>query len=448
MRSAFWAELRRSPLRWWLPVLAVMHLVVVSGGDQGWVGVWPRASAEALRPVVFLGPVLAAGAAWAGARSGLPGVADRLRGSARPGWLLDAAQLTSSAVIGLAGYLAGVAYVAVVTFSQAAPGFLWPGFLWPGYLLLGAAATIACAAIGHAAGRITGSRFGAPVAAGAGCLVLMMAFSSLFGLSNFGDTFLGDPAFSVATGALAVRALLTAGLAASAVMVPSLLGWGPGRWRPGLARWSAGALAVTAAVAGATLMPTGKLLAARTAPSHLVCSATVPRVCVWPEDRVYLKYVAAMAVRAGRLPSGLFSVPRTFYEKGLQPGTLFPVPSGPQSFSLDIGGISGGGLWFVAADMEGAVYASTFGSQSCLPPSMTQASYDRLEHASFLLSQWLTTRIYGGPQPPTVFGGPPGVDPIAIGRIAREPEPAQAAFARAQAQIQAHYDCGPHAAKQ
>ncbi len=438
MRSAFWAELRRSPLRWWLPVLAGMHLIVVSGGFRGWLGVWPRASAEALRPVVLLGPVLAAGAAWAGARSGLPGVPDRLRGLARAGWVADAAQLASSVVIGLGGYLAGVVYVAWASFSQAGPGFLWPG-----YLLLGAAATVACAAIGHVTGRITRSRFGAPVAAGAGCLVLMMAFSSLLGLTAQGDPYFGDPAFSVAPGAIVIRALLAFGLAAAAVTVPSLLG--RSQWRPARGRWLAGVLAVTAVVAGAALLPAQQVLAVRAAPADPACSATVPRVCVWPEDRPYLKALTALALRARQLPQGLFRVPGTFYEQGLRPGTLFPVPSGPVSLSLDGISLSDGSIWLVASEMEAAIYANTFGSQSCLPQSMSQAAWDKLDRSDLLLTQWLTTRIYGGAQPPAVSGGPPGVDPAAISQLAQEPEPAQAAFARDQAKVQAQYDCKLHA---
>ncbi|HEY1619339.1 MAG TPA: hypothetical protein VGG25_17085 [Streptosporangiaceae bacterium] len=66
MRSSFWTELRRSPLRWGLPVLAALYVIVLAGGGQSWGGDWPRASAAVLKPVVFLGPVLAAGAAWAG----------------------------------------------------------------------------------------------------------------------------------------------------------------------------------------------------------------------------------------------------------------------------------------------------------------------------------------------------------------------------------------------
>jgi hypothetical protein len=333
-----------------------------------------------------------------------------------------------------------VAYVAAASLSQAGPGFLWPG-----YGLVGAAATVACTAIGHLAGRVTGSRFGAPVAAGAGCLVLMLAFSSLFGLTAQGNPDFGDPAFFVAAGALAARMLLAAGLAGAAATVPSLLGRGPFRWRPAAPRRTAGVLAVTAVVAGAALLPAGPVLAACAVPADPACSATVPRACVWPADRVYLKEVAAMAVRAGHLPPGLFRVPATFYEQGLRPGTLVFVPGGPIGFSLDGVSASNGGLWFVAQSMEGSVYAMTFGPRACFPGSISNAAYNRLLHASFLLSQWLTTRIYGGPQPPTVFGGPPGVSPVAIGHLAEAPEPAQAAFARAQAQIQAHYDCKSHA---
>lgn len=431
MRSAFWAELRRSPLRWWLPVLALVNVAVLAS-NQGWASAWPRASAEALRPVVFLGPLVAAGAAWSAARSGLPGVSDRTRSSARAGWMPDAAQLTGSAVIGLVGYLTGVAYAAFASFAQAGPGFLWPG-----YVLLGAAATVACAAIGHIAGRVTGSRFGAPVAAGGGCLILMMAFSSLLGLTGNGNAVAGDPAFAVKPVALATRLLLGLGLTATAVSLPSLLGRGTGRWQPELQRWSAGAVGVAVVAAAAALTPTQQVLQARAAPAAPDCTATVPRICLWPEDRSYLKDVTALAVRAGQLPPGEFRVPATFYEQGVEPGDS-------SGFSLDFGSVSDN-MWFVATAMTYDVMSSTFGSQACFPPSMSQVSYDKLHQSSFLLVQWLSTRIFGGPQPSTVFGGPPGVDPIAIGRLAKEPEAAQAAFVRTQATVQDKYVCKAHA---
>lgn len=289
----------------------------------------------------------------------------------------DAAQLASSAAIGLGGYLTGLAYVAVASFSRAGPGFLWPG-----YVLLGAAATIACAAIGHGVGRVTGSRFGAPVAAGAGCLVLMMAFSSLIGLTSDGNAVLGDPAYSVAPDALASRAGLALGLALTAALVPSFLGGGRDRWRPALRRWPAGIIGVAVVVAAVVMMPSQDVLKARAAPADPLCSATAPRVCLWPEDRKYLDEVSALASRAGRLPS-LLRVPRTFYEQGLQPRT---GATGASGFSLDNGSVSDGLMWFVASSMEGDVWAATFGSRACLPPSMSEASYGKLQHAAFLLT--------------------------------------------------------------
>jgi len=430
MRSAFWAELRRSPLRWWLPVLALVNVAVMAS-DQGWAGAWPRASAEALRPVVFLGPLVAAGAAWSAARSGLPGVSDRMRSTARVGWMPDAAQLASSAVIGLVGYLTGVAYAAFASVAQAGPGFLWPG-----YLLLGAAATAACAAIGHIAGRVTGSRFGAPVAAGGGCLILMMALSSLLGLTENGNAVGGDPAFAVKPVALDTRLLLGLGLTATAVTLPSLFGLRAGRWRPELQRWSAGAVGVAVVAAAAALMPTQQVLQERAAPTAPDCTATVPRICLWPEDHFYLKDVTALAVRAGQLPPGL-RVPAAFYEQGVK-------ADDSSGFSLDFGSVSDN-MWFVASAMAYNVMSSTFGPKACFPSSMSQISYDKMQQSGLLLVQWLSTRIFGGPQPSTVFGGPPGVDPTAIGRLAKEPEAAQAAFVRTQATVQDKYLCKAHA---
>ncbi|HEY1619338.1 MAG TPA: hypothetical protein VGG25_17080 [Streptosporangiaceae bacterium] len=336
--------------------------------------------------------------------------------------------------IGLGGYLIGVAYVAFVSFSEAGQGFLWPG-----YVLLGAAATVACAAIGHGVGRATGSRFGAPAAAGAGCLVLMMAFSSLIGLTSDGNAALGDPAYSVAADALAARVLLAIGLALTAVLVAPLLSAGHDLWVPALRRWAAGAFSVAVVVAAVVVMPLSQnVLEARATPAEPLCSATVSKVCLWPEDRKYLGDVTALALRAERLPA-LFRVPSAFYEQGLQPRT------DAGDFSLDNGSVSDGLMWFVAATMEGDVWASTFGSRACFPPSMSEASYSKLQHAALLLTQWLTTRIFGGVQPSAVFGGPPGVDPVAVGHLAEEPEATQAAFAATQARVQNQYACRAHA---
>lgn len=102
-------------------------------------------------------------------------------------------------------------------------------------------------------------------------------------------------------------------------------------------------------------------------------------------------------------------------------------------------------MWFVATNMEGDIWTSTFGARTCFPASMSQGTYNRLEHAAFLLTQWLTTRIFGGAQPPTVFGGPPGVDPVTVGHLAKEPETTQTAFAATQARVQKQYACGAHA---
>lgn len=62
MIRAFWIELRRSPLRWALPVLIAIELGMLFGRNTDWIGVWPQASAAAQVPVAEMAILLSAAA--------------------------------------------------------------------------------------------------------------------------------------------------------------------------------------------------------------------------------------------------------------------------------------------------------------------------------------------------------------------------------------------------
>jgi hypothetical protein len=141
-------ELRRSPLRWWLPVFVLVDVAAVFGRSQWWIGVWPQASAAAQIPSLFFAPVLAAGAAWSASRARRYRMTDQLAAAALPGWRVEVVQLAATLTYGLVAYLVGMVAAAAVSAPDAGPGFLWPG-----YVVLGACVIVASAAVGHVAGR-------------------------------------------------------------------------------------------------------------------------------------------------------------------------------------------------------------------------------------------------------------------------------------------------------
>ncbi|MFD3588876.1 ABC transporter permease [Streptomyces sp. NPDC058683] len=407
-------ELRRSPLRWWFPVLVALDVAVLFGRAQWWIGVWPQASAAAQVPAFYLGPFLAAYAAWASGRIHRLGFEDQHTAGTRPRWQVEGVHIAAVAVYGGGAYAVGAAVAVAVSYDDAGPGFLWPS-----YLLLGAALIVLCIAVGHIAGRWFPSAFATPVICGLACFVVVTMNggpmkAGLFVLS-------GGPAVEVTPERLAVRWGLALSAVVVAVLTPRTLpGYTGGRGKV-IARLPAIGSSVLAVACLAGVVTAGPVQTARANPSGQMCTRTEPKICVWPEERMYMPRLEAMAERVSGLPSVIKS-PSVFYEEGLRGGK-----GQDTDFS-----IFEGSMWEVADSMSIAV------SRESTPrycQAATSAAEDRRTMAYFELDSWLAARISGAGQPSDIHGGPPGVDQKAIARLIKQSGPAQEAWAKKRIKV-------------
>ncbi|MCS0602515.1 ABC transporter permease [Streptomyces sp. LP11] len=407
-------ELRRSPLRWWFPVLVALDMAVLFGRAQWWIGVWPQASAAAQVPAFYLGPFLAAYAAWASGRIHRLGFEDQHIAGTRPRWQVEGTHIAAVAVYGGAAYAVGAAVAAAVSYHDAGPGFLWPG-----YLLLGGALIVVCIALGHLAGRWFPSAFATPVISGLACfLVVTMnggpSKAGLFVLS-------GAPDVEVSPGRLAVRWGLALSAVAVAVLTPRTLPGYIGARGTLIARLPAIGTSVLALACLAGVLTAGPVQTARAEPGSPTCTRTEPKICVWPEERKYLPRLEAMAARVSALPAVITS-PSEFHEQGLRGG---------KGQDIDFS-IFEGSMWEVADSMSIAV------SRASTPPfcqASDSGAEDRRMMAYFELDSWLAARISGAGQPSDIHGGPPGVDQKAIARLIKRPEPAQENWAKKRIKV-------------
>jgi hypothetical protein len=405
-------ELRRSPMRWWFPVLVAVDLAMLLLRSRTWIGVWPQASAAAQLPTFYFGMALAAGAAWSAGRVARAEAEELLLQMPRPAWQREGVNLAAVWLYGLAAYLVGVVVAAVLSFGSAGPGFLWLS-----YLILGLSMITLSAGIGHLAGRLFRSRFVAPLVA------VPLVFLNTFlrqGQDHVFYVLSGPVQVGVSAAPLAARLAVALTVAALAVTIIPLAERADARRTP--RRYAPSAIAgglVIAAVAA--LATTGPLRYARPAPARPLCSADTPRVCVWREDRKYLPIASQMAHRLGVLPADLITVPATFYEQGLRSGS---------EAGTDFNTIFD--TWSIAQNMAFTVSSATVSDANC---TISDANQHRYITAVFEFDQWLTERAFGARQPSDIHGGPPGIDQAAIAQLITKPESQQADWASQRLQV-------------
>ncbi|WP_416873726.1 hypothetical protein [Kitasatospora sp. SC0581] len=414
-------ELRRSPLRWWLPALLLIDLAALFGRSRSWIGVWPETSVAAQVPSFYFGPALAAAAAWAAGREGRGGAMPATPTSTRPRFLPELLLLTATLVYGTAVYACGALVAAAVSWSEAGPGFLWPG-----YLVIGLTVMTGCAAAGQLVGKTIRSTFLAPSVAGLGSLAVLAWVGSPHAFGLF--VLSGSPQAQAAPAAVALRVGLALAAAGLALTLPD---WWQARRsvlfqaRSGLAAVGFGALLV-ALVAAAP--QAGRVQVSRSAPAQPLCTTTTPKLCIWPEERKYLPKLASLSDRIALLPAGLFVVPDTFYEQGLR---------GPAHQYTDFP-ISEGSVWTVAESISIQILSAT------APPrckNLTEANTERMVKASWELGRWLNVTITGGPQPDDVHGGPPGLDTASIDQLAGAPQAEQISWVNERLSVLREMPC-------
>ncbi|GAA2648360.1 MULTISPECIES: DUF7224 domain-containing protein [Streptomyces] len=376
MLNAYRIELRRSPLLTAFPVMIGVDLLVLFGRSRYWIGVWPEASVAAQVVTLFLGPVLAGVSAWQAGRSSRVGMPETLLAAARPNWRIEAARLAATLTLGFLAYAIGCLTAAVISFSEAGPGFLWPS-----YLLLGASTLIIFASVGHLAGRWWPSATFTPIVCALGCFISMLALPIKF------NVLAGPPDQHLRPLPVAVRMLFALALATLAVTAPRLR-TSAERQMP---RWAtspyirSAAIGSTAAssIALAALLSSGELRVERPASATApVCDRAeegAPQVCVWPEHRKYLPELTAMAQRLGQPVQPSLKSPEEFYEFGLR-----RTKWGDRGFD-----IAEGHVRTAAIAMADQVFTQSLGI--CIPPQNETRAWQAMDN----IHLWLEYRSTG-----------------------------------------------------
>lgn len=83
--------------------------------------------------------------------------------------------------------------------------------------------------------------------------------------------------------------------------------------------------------------------------------------------------------------------------------------------------------WFAYSAMASAVMQASF-SYKCIPQEAT--AQDDFNQHNFALNLWITITLNGGPKPPEVHGGPPGIDIDAVARVVAAPRAEQDVWLR------------------
>ncbi|MGA6173220.1 DUF7224 domain-containing protein [Streptomyces sp. NPDC012600] len=362
--NAYGIELRRSPLLTAFPIMIAVDLTVLFGRSRHWIGVWPEASVAAQVVTLFLGPVLAGVSAWQAGRSSRSGMPETVLAAARPVWLIESARLAATLTLGFLAYAVGCLTAAIVSFSEAGPGFLWPS-----YLLLGAATLVIFASVGHLAGRWWPSAAFTPVVCALGCFISMLALP--FKL----NVLAGPPDQHLRPLPVAVRLLFALALAVLAVTAPPLRRsaerqmprWGT----PWHIRGIAGGSAALSLIALASVPTAGELRVDRPATAvQPLCERAdkgSPQVCVWPEHRKYLPDLTRMAQRLDR-PQPWLKAPDTFHEYGLQRSDM-----GDRGFDITEGHVR-----TAAIAMADGVFKESLGH--CRPPYEEKRAWQAMDN--------------------------------------------------------------------
>jgi hypothetical protein len=427
-------ELRRSPMLWLLPLLAVLFYVSTCRPAMGNPPFWNiRSDMVQSRAMLVFAPLLAGAGAWVGSRDGRRGLAELIGVTAVPRWVGQVATWAAATIWAELLYLAGVTVLYAVTADQGA----WGGALWwP--VAVGAAVIAASCALGFAAGVRLPGRFTPPLAAlvtflalagGAFAIQDGQVYAQIWPLNvqgpfppnSYGIFYPYLPDLAIA------QVLFLTGLAAAALGTLGLPAPAGGRWLRGAAAavTVAGLAAAGTAVglAGtARVQAHGMVIPAlhdaasnRPVPYTPVCSRSVVPVCLQPAYRAYLGDVtAALGPMLGEL-AGLPGAPVRV--------TQVAVTSvrSTKANGIDFGGpVTGGHPPVLDLPLAGVTLPGE-GSTSA-------------EFIAFLRDQY-------GPSIVNEFVGlPPNVATIGANPV---PGPAQAQFAVAQALERVLYLTGP-----
>lgn len=398
-------QARRSPVKWIIVFLIILNIFFLYYRDRTWIGIWPRGSCAAQLGVVYLGPIFFGVAAWVSSRSARDGVTSAELPIARSSIYRNVVELAPTLLAALLVYTA--AYAAVVASNLTSGGAA--GFVWPSYYLIGLSLLVSETAVGHVVGVLSsGTRWASPIGALL-CFGFNVSLASRFDLLVLD----GDAWLRLSVAGVLFRCALALVLVTIAAICPRSvsgfsLHWSFGRARK--SRWAAMVAALSAfALMCVALAMSGSVQSVRAAPDHMLCTAPNPKICLWPEDRIYLARIQSMHRGMARLPQLGFKSPSSVYETGLS------APE-DQHFST-----RGGAIWGASNELAIIVASKTYPGD-CVPSG--EAASQRFTQANFNVLAYLTRTIYGSEQPSNEYGGPP-VDKSEISKVVRSSHKSQ-----------------------
>jgi hypothetical protein len=171
-------ELRRSPMPWILPLIAVLFWFDSYRPSTTQPAIWVVRTFWNMgqgHTIIDFGPFVAGMAAWIGSRDGRRGMADLMTATARPRWAAQLATWAATAIWAVGGYLVFVAVLFGIYAHQGVQGS--PPWWW---VAVGVAAVTVFNAAGFAVGASFPSRFAAPLAAFGAFLALIMSSQTGF----------------------------------------------------------------------------------------------------------------------------------------------------------------------------------------------------------------------------------------------------------------------------
>lgn len=388
---------RRSPARFFAPASIVVGLALLFV-DQHWVGLWTETGGWIARSTALQLP-LAAGAGAVTSAAWVSSGAPLAAASSARAWSRQRLPYVTAAVLYTFVPYAAIAVVAwAATWHTAGPGV--PSLP---YMAVGAGLTLAYLGFGCIAGILSPSRFFTPFA-----VMLVSLFSQAL-LTVPAGQYVQNTVRPVALAVVWVGAAIL--LIVAATIRPRddrLSAWASRntpRWRrPATVLPAVAAITVLALFAGTRPIQTPR-------DPDPVCAGR-PELCLWPDHEPLRAPLAAATARlAQRFPPGL-KMPAEFSERGLnrQPSEMQLPP-----------------MWFAYSAMASAVMQASF-DYKCIPQE--PAAQDEFNQHNFALILWITMTANGGPPPPEVHGGPPGIDINAVAQVVAAPRAEQEAWVR------------------
>jgi hypothetical protein len=355
-----WIEVKRNPVPWVLPLLALLVYLDTYRTVSGYPPIWTvRALAVPDRLLVDFAAFAGGFSAWAGSREGRRKTEDLLGTTARPAWARQLAALAGTMFWLVLAFLVAVAAL----YIQIAHVAAWGGPpLWP--VAVGLVALVTICVVGFTAGALFPGRFTAPLVAVAAVVLHLVGTHAVNdpNMPNLHDLLsLGTNVppydmgvfYRVPLDVPIAQVMFMGGIAVAAVGVlvlsPALrrpagrgpsAGGGTGRWLRGV---SIALVAAGVAASGTAydLTGTAKLTAAgwdipalhdaaagRPVPYTPDCAKTGFEVCVHPAFGTYLDAVAAALDPVAAEIAGLPGAPVRAEQ----------VPYGPPFYSSPVTG--------------------------------------------------------------------------------------------------------------